>query len=69
MEEDSRNAPWELIELPAFTTLDLRISQRLFEDHLEVYAGVDNVADVNPELNLGFPLAGRTVILGGSVTF
>jgi outer membrane receptor protein involved in Fe transport len=49
--------------------LDLRVSQRFFDDRLELYAGVDNVTDAEGEVNLGFPLPGRTGILGGSVTF
>jgi outer membrane receptor for ferrienterochelin and colicins len=30
---------------PAFATLDLRLAQRVLADHLEVFAGVDNVLD------------------------
>jgi outer membrane receptor protein involved in Fe transport len=69
IEEDSRNAPYALITLPEFTMVDTRIAQRFFDDRLELYFGVDNVFDEEGEVNLGFPLAGRTFLGGGSVRF
>jgi outer membrane cobalamin receptor len=69
IEQDSRNAPFVLMDLDDFTTVDVRIAQRLFEDHFEVYAGVDDVFDEQGEINFGFPMPGRTVVVGGSVRF
>jgi len=68
MEEDSRNTP-ELRTLDAFTTVDTRLAQRFLEDRIELYVGVDNLFDAEGEVNLGFPVPGRTLIGGGSVRF
>jgi outer membrane receptor protein involved in Fe transport len=69
MEEDSRDAPYQLVELPGFTTVDIRIGQRFFRGRLETYFGVDNLFDASGEVNLGFPVPGRTFIGGGSIRF
>lgn len=69
IEQDSRNAPFELKHLDSFTMVDVRIGQRLLEDRFELYFGVDNVFDAEGEINLGFPLPGRTLIGGGTVRF
>jgi outer membrane cobalamin receptor len=67
IEQDSRNAPFEMMDLDGFTTVDARIAQRFFGDHFELYFGVDNVFDEKGEINFGFPLAGRTFLGGGIV--
>jgi outer membrane cobalamin receptor len=69
IEQDSRNAPFELKTLDPFTTVDLRVAQRFFRERLELYVGVDNVFDAEGEINLGFPVAGRTLLGGGSIRF
>lgn len=69
IEEDSRNAPYEFEDLDDFTTVDLRVAQRFLGGRFELYAGVDNVFDEEGEVNLGFPLPGRTWLGGGSVRF
>ncbi|HKK53402.1 MAG TPA: hypothetical protein VKA74_17515, partial [Myxococcota bacterium] len=69
IEEDSRNAPFELRTLGAFTMVDVRVAQRFDGDRFELYVGVDDLLDSEGEINLGFPLAGRTVLGGAVVRF
>ena len=69
IEEDSRNAPFELQTLGEFTTVDVRVAQRLMGDRFELYVGLDNLFDEEGAANLGFPIAGRTVLGGGSFRF
>ncbi len=69
MKEDSRNAPFELRTLGEFTSVDFRVAQRFQGDRLELYVGLDNLFDEEGEVNLGFPIAGRTVLGGGSIRF
>lgn len=55
--EQSRN-------LDNFVLLDLKLEQRLWEDLLRLYVGVDNLLDEDWTYNYGFPQAGRAVFGG-----
>lgn len=69
IEQDSRNAPFQLRTLDEFTTVDARVAQRFLDERVELYVGVDNVFDEEGEVNYGFPFAGRTFLGGGRVRF
>lgn len=47
-----------------FTLVNLKVSQKLLKNHMNVYLGVDNLFDENYETSYGFPRAGR-FIYGG----
>jgi outer membrane cobalamin receptor len=65
----TRNAPFEQKELDDFTIVDVRVSQRLLADRVELYAGVDDVFDDEWALNYGFPQPGRTFYGGVELSF
>jgi outer membrane cobalamin receptor len=69
IQADSRNSPYTLKTIGAFTTVDARIGQNFWQDRVELYVGVDNIFDAEGEVNVGFPNPGRTVLGGGSVRF
>jgi outer membrane cobalamin receptor len=50
--------------LPNYTVVDLKVSQNLYQDKLNIYAGATNLLDENYEQSYGLPQAGR-VIYGG----
>lgn len=51
-------------ELDDFVLLDLKLEQRLWEDLLRLYVGVDNLLDEDWTFNYGFPQEGRAVYGG-----
>jgi outer membrane cobalamin receptor len=60
----SRRGPLTSRYLDDFVLVDLKIDQRLWEDKLRLYVGVDNVLDEEWTYNYGFPQAGRTIYGG-----
>ncbi|MBX6365945.1 MAG: TonB-dependent receptor, partial [Gemmatimonadetes bacterium] len=63
----SRQPPVQRRELPAFTVVDLRLTQRLAPRRLEAYLGADNLLDAAYEEEYGNPQAKRTIY--GGLTF
>jgi vitamin B12 transporter len=51
-------------KLDNFTQVNLKVSQKLLKNRLNVYLGVDNLFDENYETSYGYPRAGR-FIYGG----
>jgi outer membrane cobalamin receptor len=50
--------------LPNYTVVDLKLSQNLYQDELNLYVGAKNLLDENYEQSYGLPQAGR-LIYGG----
>lgn len=63
----SRREPIERAELPAYTVVSARLSQRLFGGRAEVFAGADNLFDVAYEEEYGSPQATRVLYAGLTV--
>ncbi|WP_321532084.1 TonB-dependent receptor plug domain-containing protein [uncultured Desulfuromonas sp.] len=49
---------------PAFTLVDVKLTQKLLEEALELYVGVNNLFDEDYEQSYGFPQPGRYVYGG-----
>ena len=58
----SKQETGTLSNLPAYTLTGLRIAQKVSE--MEIWASVDNIADIKYQTRLGFPLPGRTLAAG-----
>ncbi len=52
-----------------FTVVNLKISQKLLENALSLYAGVNNLFDEDYEESYGFPRPGRTLYCGFDYAF
>nr|WP_320116492.1 TonB-dependent receptor [uncultured Desulfuromonas sp.] len=49
---------------PAYTLVDVKVAQKLFEEAVELYVGVNNLFDEDYEQSYGFPQPGRYVYGG-----
>jgi len=49
---------------PAYTLVDVKVAQKLLEDAVELYVGVNNLFDEDYEQSYGFPQPGRYVYGG-----
>ncbi|GAB6143971.1 TonB-dependent receptor plug domain-containing protein [Desulfocicer niacini] len=65
----SKKAPLEKAKLDDFTVIDCKVSQRLFQDTLEVFLRAENLLDEDYEQSYGFPCQGRTVYAGAVLRF
>ena len=61
---ETRRAPLVQADLPDYTLVDVRVSQRLGRLPLSVFGGADNLFETAYEQSYGFPQAGRIVYLG-----
>jgi outer membrane receptor for ferrienterochelin and colicins len=59
---ETDDAPATARRTPVYGSLDVRAFQRMFSDHLEVFAGVDNVLDAGDASDL--PIPPRTYYAG-----
>ena len=55
--------------LPSYTLMDIKLSQSLIPNSLDVYLGARNLFDINYEQSYGLPQAGRTVYGGVEYRF
>lgn len=55
--------------LDDYTTVNLKLEQKLFKDNYFVYIGVDNLFDDDYEESIGYPREGRTAYAGVRVKF
>lgn len=53
-------APYDKGELEDYSVVDIKISQTLLDDALELYVGVDNLLDEDYEYGVGLPGSGRS---------
>ncbi len=65
----SKNTPLEKAELNDFQIIDCKLSQRLFQDGLEVFLRAENLLDEDYEQSYGYPCQGRTVYAGAVLRF
>jgi outer membrane cobalamin receptor len=61
---ETRRAPLVQADLPDYTLVGVRVSQRLGRLPLSVFGGADNLFDAAYEQSYGFPQAGRILYLG-----
>ena len=52
-----------------YTVVDLKVTQNIYQDKWDVYAGVKNLFDENYEQSYGLPQAGRTIYGGVEYKF
>ena len=64
-----RSDPPPLLEIPAYTVVDVKVNQSLMQNHLDVYIGVRNLFDENYYDTYGYPQAGRMVYGGMTYKF
>jgi hypothetical protein len=65
----TRNAPYLSTRLDDFAIFDLRVEQPFFDDRVSFYFGIDNFTDEESEINVAFPLEGRTYYGGVDLRF
>jgi len=65
----TRNAPYLSARLDDFAIFDLRVEQPFFDDRVSFYFGIDNFTDEESEINVAFPLEGRTYYGGVDLRF
>jgi outer membrane cobalamin receptor len=65
----AKKAPFIKRKLNEYTLVNLRLSQSLFRDRLEIYCGANNLFDKDYETSYGLPQAGRLVYTGIKVSF
>ncbi|MBN2467449.1 MAG: TonB-dependent receptor, partial [Deltaproteobacteria bacterium] len=65
----SRKGPVLKDELDDYTLANVKLSQKLLRDRVEVYLGVDNIGDEDYEQNYGLPQAGRFFYAGMEARF
>jgi outer membrane cobalamin receptor len=56
--------PVQKAKLSNYTLVNVKLSQRLSDNRVTIYAGVDNLFDENIETSYGFPRAGRFIYAG-----
>jgi outer membrane cobalamin receptor len=61
--------PLEQRELGDFTVVDLKLTQTLLNDRLDLYAGVENLFDEDYEESYGLPQPGRVLYAGVEYRF
>lgn len=65
----TRNPPYIKAKLESHTLCNMKLNQRLFNDRINLYVGVNNVFDENYERSYGLPQAGRFVYGGVEIKF
>ncbi len=65
----SKETPLEKAELDDFQVVDFKVSQRLFQDTLEIFLRGENLLDEDYEQSYGFPCQGRTLYAGAVLRF
>ena len=65
LEEVAEMAPVQKAKLNDYTLVNLKLSQKVWDNRATLYIGVSNLFDVNYETSYGFPQAGR-FIYGGA---
>ena len=63
------STPPPLLQIPAYTVVDVKVNQSLMHNHLDVYIGVRNMCDENYYDNYGYPQAGRMIYGGMAYKF
>jgi outer membrane cobalamin receptor len=61
--------PVQKAKLNDYTLVNIKLSQRLFDDRATLYAGANNLFDTNYETSYGFPQAGRFIYGGVEFRF
>ncbi|HPR53199.1 MAG TPA: TonB-dependent receptor [Deltaproteobacteria bacterium] len=65
----SKEEPLEKAKLNNINVVNVRFSQQLIREHLEMYAGATNLLDVDYEESYGIPQPGRTAYIGLKTSF
>jgi len=65
----SKESPLEKAKLDNFQIIDCKVSQKLFQDALEVYVRAANLLDEDYEQSYGYPSQGRTFYVGAVLRF
>jgi len=65
----SKDSPLEKAELDDFQIIDCKLSQRLFQEALEIYVRAANLLDEEYEQSYGYPSQGRTFYVGAVLRF
>ena len=65
----TKKAPLEKAKLDNFQVVDFKLSQRLFQDTLEIFVRGENLLDEDYEQSYGFPCQGRTLYAGAVLRF
>jgi len=65
----SKNAPYKKRKLNEYTLVDMKISQKVYNNLAELYMGANNLFDKNYETSYGLPQAGRFVYGGIRINF
>jgi vitamin B12 transporter len=67
--DDDDTPPLEKKKLNDFTVVNIKLSQQVFVNGLEIYAGADNLLDEDYEESYGLPQPGRTIYGGVEYRF
>ena len=65
----SRKAPIIKEKLPEYTLVDVKISQFLYKNKIELYCGANNLFDKNYSTSYGLPQAGQFLYTGIKISY
>jgi outer membrane receptor protein involved in Fe transport len=65
----TKKAPILKRKLNEYTLVDCKISQKLYKDRIDIYAGANNLFDKNYETSYALPQAGRFIYAGIKISY